>query len=203
MNREIADKRHQNEQGKQWADLRFKGNPNGQIKSGICGLGPKQEQSGVISKGVLASAPLLKDQELTSIHPYTEFSNPSLIRPVQLWLLSSIYMLVCHANVHKEESFSKRTCTVHFINLPSACYLPPTSQGCMPVQSTTAIYIFLTSLLAYNFLTTLCQFLLYNKVNQLYIYIHPHIFSLLRLPLPLPIPPLQVVTKQGADLLVP
>ena len=27
-----------------------------------------------------------------------------------------------------------------------------------------------------------CQFLLYNKVNQLYIYIHPHISSLLRLP---------------------
>ena len=27
-----------------------------------------------------------------------------------------------------------------------------------------------------------CQFLLYNKVNQLYIYIRPHISSLLRLP---------------------
>ena len=27
-----------------------------------------------------------------------------------------------------------------------------------------------------------CQFLLYNKVNQLYIYIYPHISSLLRLP---------------------
>ena len=27
-----------------------------------------------------------------------------------------------------------------------------------------------------------CQFLLYNKVNQLYIYISPHISSLLRLP---------------------
>ena len=48
------------------------------------------------------------------------------------------------------------------------------------------------------------QFLLYNKVNQLYIYIYPHITSLLRLPpsLPpfLPIPPLQVVTKHRADL---
>ena len=45
-----------------------------------------------------------------------------------------------------------------------------------------------------------CQFLLYNKVNQLYICIYPHISSLLCLPPILPIPPLQVVTKHGADL---
>ena len=45
-----------------------------------------------------------------------------------------------------------------------------------------------------------CQFLLYNKVNQLYIYIYPHIFSLLRLTLTLPILPLQVVTEHRADL---
>ena len=45
-----------------------------------------------------------------------------------------------------------------------------------------------------------CQFLLYNKVNQLYIYIYPHISSLLCLPRTLPIPPLQVVTKHQADL---
>ena len=46
----------------------------------------------------------------------------------------------------------------------------------------------------------LCQFLLYNKVNQLYVYIYPHIPSLLSLPPTLPIPPLQVVTKHRADL---
>ena len=45
-----------------------------------------------------------------------------------------------------------------------------------------------------------CQFLLYNKVNQLYVYIYPHIPQLLRLPPTLPIPPLQVVTKHRADL---
>ena len=45
-----------------------------------------------------------------------------------------------------------------------------------------------------------CQFLLYNRVNQLYVYIYPHIPSLLRLPPTLPIPPLQVVTKHRADL---
>ena len=45
-----------------------------------------------------------------------------------------------------------------------------------------------------------CQFLLYNKVNQLYIYIYPHISSLLCLPPTLPIPSLQVVTKHPADL---
>ena len=44
------------------------------------------------------------------------------------------------------------------------------------------------------------QFLLYNKVNQLYVNIYPHIPSLLHLPPTLPIPPLQVVTKQPADL---
>ena len=46
----------------------------------------------------------------------------------------------------------------------------------------------------------LCQFLLYNKVKQLYVYIYSHIPSLLRLPPNLPIKPLQVVTKHGADL---
>ena len=45
-----------------------------------------------------------------------------------------------------------------------------------------------------------CQFLLYNRVNQLYIYIYPHISSLLRLPPTLPIPPLQEDTKHLADL---
>ena len=45
----------------------------------------------------------------------------------------------------------------------------------------------------------LCQFLLYNKVNQLYVYIYPHIPSLLRLPPTIPIPPHQVVTKHRAD----
>ena len=61
-------------------------------------------------------------------------------------------------------------------------------------------YCFLTSLLEYNCCTMVCQFLLYNKVNQLYKYIYPHISSLLGLPPTLPIPPLQVVTKHPADL---
>ena len=54
---------------------------------------------------------------------------------------------------------------------------------------------FLISLLGYNCLTMFCQFLLYNKVKQLYVHIYPHISSLLGLPPTLPIPPLQVVTK--------
>ena len=44
------------------------------------------------------------------------------------------------------------------------------------------IFYLLTSLLEYNCFTMVCQFLLYNKVNQLYIYICPHISSLLCLP---------------------
>ena len=46
----------------------------------------------------------------------------------------------------------------------------------------------------------LYQFLLYNKVSQLYVYIYPHISSLLHFSPTLPIPPLQVDTKHGADL---
>ena len=45
-----------------------------------------------------------------------------------------------------------------------------------------------------------CQFLLYNKVNQLYIYIYPQFSSLLHLLPTLPIPPLQMVTKHQAEL---
>ena len=60
--------------------------------------------------------------------------------------------------------------------------------------------IFLTSLVEYNCFTMLCQFLLYNKVNQLYVYIYPHIPSLLLLPPTPPIPLLQVVTNHPADL---
>ena len=43
-------------------------------------------------------------------------------------------------------------------------------------------FFFLTSLLEYNCFTLLCQLLLCNKVNQLYVYIYPHIPSLLHLP---------------------
>ena len=46
----------------------------------------------------------------------------------------------------------------------------------------------------------LCQFLLYNKVNQLYVYIYPHIPALLRLPPTFSIPPFQAITKHRADL---
>ena len=61
-------------------------------------------------------------------------------------------------------------------------------------------FVFLTSLLECNCFTIVCQFLLYNKVNQLYIYIYPHISSLLRLPPIVPTPPFQVVSKHRADL---
>ena len=61
-------------------------------------------------------------------------------------------------------------------------------------------FFFITSLLEYNCFTVVCQFLLYNKVNQLYVYIYLHILSLLRLPPTLPIPPLQVDTQHRADL---
>ena len=62
------------------------------------------------------------------------------------------------------------------------------------------IFTFFTPLLEYNCFIVLCQFLLYNKVNQLYVHIYPYIPSLLSLPPTLPIPPLYVVTKHRADL---
>ena len=62
------------------------------------------------------------------------------------------------------------------------------------------VIFFLRSLLEYNFFTILCQFLLYNKVNQPYAYIYPHIPSLWSLPPILPNPPLQVITKHQPDL---
>ena len=52
----------------------------------------------------------------------------------------------------------------------------------MSLKGKIATLFFLTSLLEYNCFTMLHSFLLYNKVNQLYIYIYPHISSLLRLP---------------------
>ena len=36
-------------------------------------------------------------------------------------------------------------------------------------------FFLLTSLLEYNCFTMVCYFLLYNKVNQLYTYIYPHL----------------------------
>ena len=75
---------------------------------------------------------------------------------------------------------------------------------CMETQKTpnsqSNLFFFLTSLLEYNCFALLCQFLLYIKVNQLYVYIYPHIPSLSRLPPTFPIPPLQVVTKHQAGL---
>ena len=53
----------------------------------------------------------------------------------------------------------------------------------------------------YNCSTMVCQFLLYNKVNQLYVsYIPISLPSCISLPPTLPIPPLQVEIKHGAGL---
>ena len=47
--------------------------------------------------------------------------------------------------------------------------------GTFSFYYTVGFFFFLTSLLEYNCFTTVCQFLLYNKVNQLYIYIFIYI----------------------------
>ena len=68
------------------------------------------------------------------------------------------------------------------------------------IKCLTFLFFLKTSLLEYNCFTVLCYFLLYNKVNQLYVYIYPHIPSLFSLPPTLPISPLQMVTKHQPDL---
>ena len=55
------------------------------------------------------------------------------------------------------------------------------------LRAVTSFFFFLTSLLEYNCFTLLCWLLLYNEVNQLYVYIYPHIPSLFRLSPMLPI----------------
>ena len=54
-------------------------------------------------------------------------------------------------------------------------------------------------ILEYDCFTILCWFLLYNEVNQLFVYIHP---SLLDRSPSIPIPPIQVITEHRAELLV-
>ena len=66
----------------------------------------------------------------------------------------------------------------------------PRSKWRFPWSLYLFIYLFIASLLEYNCFTMVCQFLLYNKVSQLYIYIYRHISSLLHLPPTLPIPSL-------------
>ena len=66
----------------------------------------------------------------------------------------------------------------------------PLTMSSSPFFTSSAFNFLKTSLLEYNCFKMVCYFLLYNKVSQLYIYIYPHISSLLRLPPTLPIPPL-------------
>ena len=67
-----------------------------------------------------------------------------------------------------------------FLN-SSKCFVDSFSTS-RNLRITAVFCVFLTSLLEYNCFTMVCQFLLYNKVNQLYIYICPHISSILHLP---------------------
>ena len=62
---------------------------------------------------------------------------------------------------------------------------------------TPSVSFFYYYLLGYNCFTVPCQFLLYNRVNQLYIHVYP--FSLGSRSPP-PIPPLQVTTEHRVEL---
>ena len=99
-----------------------------------------------------------------------------------------------------EERVKTKSSQTAVVRKQSSCKDHMTSTSFMWTVTHVWFFFFLTSLLEYNCFTMLCQFLLYNKVNQLYVCIYPHISSLLRLPPTLPIPPLQVVTKHGADI---
>ena len=72
---------------------------------------------------------------------------------------------------------------VFFFNSLHLFILKTGSQDiCYKLLGRLVLFLFLTSLLEYNCFTMVCQFLLQNKVNQLYIYIYPHISSLLHFP---------------------
>lgn len=58
-----TQKTPESEQDKQCGNLGFKGNSSGHIKSETCGLGPRQEQSEIISRN--GTGTLLKDQVQT------------------------------------------------------------------------------------------------------------------------------------------
>ena len=78
-------------------------------------------------------------------------------------------------------------------------------QDCMDISRAYFLFFFLFFLFLIHLYWSIivsqcCASLLYNKMNQQYAYVYPHILSLLSLPPTLPIPPLQVVTKHGADL---
>ena len=77
----------------------------------------------------------------------------------QSWLLTSVF-------VQLQNLLNIQQCT------PATCLRPQVF----------FVFFFLTSLLEYNCFTMVCYFLLYNKVNQLYIYICSHISSPLHLP---------------------
>ena len=66
----------------------------------------------------------------------------------------------------------------------------------VPCATQQVLTSYLFFLLGYSCFTVLCQFLLYNEVNQLYVYIYP---LPLEPPSP-PIPPRQVITEHRAEL---
>ena len=81
------------------------------------------------------------------------------------------------------ESFQRFSVYVHVCVCECACvYKLFLHVCCHNLYTLLYLAFFKTSLLEYNCFTMVCYFLLYNKVNQLYIYICSHISSLLRLP---------------------
>ena len=110
----------------------------------------------------------------------------------------NVYLCVCMCVcMHTQASFppsSSKLLNFHILNMSLM------KLHCFWKSFKRLFFFFLTSLLEYNCFTMVCQFLLYKKVNQLYVYTYPHIPFLLHLPPTLPIRPLQVVTEHQADL---
>ena len=75
--------------------------------------------------------------------------------------------------------------------------LPEPPNMCVEGLTPSVSFLKKNYLLGYNCFTTLCQFLLYNRVNQLYMYTYPFSPGSRSLP---PIPPLQVTAEHRVEL---
>ena len=107
---------------------------------------------------------------------------------------------LCSAIINKSRNMGIYLFPLSPSSYPPHNEIPAPLFGPLPCYS--CLFFFLTALLEYNCFTMLYYFLLYNKVNQLYIYIYiyPHSPSLLSLPPTLLIQPLEVITKHRVDL---
>lgn len=141
MNSGIANKTPDSEQGKECSNLKYKGNPSNQIKSGTCDLGPRPEQFKIISgDGTGTPSEEGSTNQYSSLHRVLQ-SQPQKTSSAVATERHLCAGLPCLFMSTKSHVFQKEPAQSTSFNHPSACYLPPTSQGCTSVKSTAVIFL--------------------------------------------------------------